>query len=157
MPAALPSPSHPSTERPGSSSHLPWEEVSQYQQQFSRPQELEHTRQRRQSVSRPNRPFLLNTPRMLLAIGVLELVALLSLNAHLLTSSRQSSQLDGNIAAVNEKIARIDRQISTLNASPHLSQWADQLGYRPATPTDFDDVTKDSALPAASDLAVPAQ
>lgn len=99
-------------------------------------------------LRRSHRAFRL-TWKTALAGGVLfcQLLAALWLKALAVSASHQNDKLVQKIADTESGIDKTQRQIAVLGADPHMGDWATKLGYRPATQTDLDDVSKSAPLP----------
>ena len=115
---------------------------------FAGTEELEQAIHHRKSKSKRHRPFSLNSSMAAVAVVLCELLGLVWLHGIDLQAWRQSDDLNNQIALTNESIARTQKAIAANNSSPHLQEWATQLGYHQADVTDFDDATQNSPMPA---------
>ncbi len=126
-----------------------WEHYSSYLPRFSGHRDDEQREHRRRRLRRHSRFHL----SALFCAGTLltfELVALVWLYALDLKTIRQSNALDHSIKETSLQIALTQDRLAAQNASPRLSQWAQELGFVKATPHDMDDVTKNTPMPVAT-------
>jgi hypothetical protein len=95
----------------------------------------------RRALRRSHRPFRLS-PALGVASGLvlLQLVALLWLKGLALTARNRADVLDRKITAISGEIANTEDTVAKLSSPPQLRQWAEELGMRPATQADIDDV-----------------
>lgn len=135
--------------------NMEWRHVATYTDRFTGTEEATQSRVRRR-VARRHKHFVLSGVTIAAGVVFLELLGLVWLRALDLKAMREASDLDKSIALSNEGIARTQKKIAALNSSPHLTKWATDLGYRPASMADFDDVTKNEPMPA-SDAATPGE
>ena len=106
----------------------------------------------RSRARRAHKPFRLSLPTTAMGIALMaQLMALLWIKSLALSAMHRSVALGdathGEIGRVNEDIAQTQKKIAGLSSPAQLKKWADQRGWRLATPEQFDDVTKLTPLP----------
>jgi hypothetical protein len=126
-----------------------WEHYSSYIPRFSGHRDEDERDKRRRRLRRHSR-FHLSALFCAGTLLTLELVALVWLYALDLKTIRQSNALDRDIKETSLQIALTQDRLAAQNASPRLSQWAQELGFVKAAPHDMDDVTKDTPMPVAT-------
>jgi len=127
-----------------------WGHFTPYVAQFGGSEEVAIARKMRRLGRRRHRPLRLTSLGVATALVVLELIGVVGIQASQARDARFSSELDDSIKTTEEDISNTDSKISLLQAPLQLNQWAAQLGYHPAGITDYDDITKDTPLPAPS-------
>jgi hypothetical protein len=106
----------------------------------------------RSRARRAHKPFRLSLPTTAMGIALMaQLMALLWIKSLALSAMHRSVALGdathGQIGRVNEDIAQTQKKIAGLSSPAQIKKWADQRGWRLATPEQFDDVTKLTPLP----------
>jgi hypothetical protein len=96
---------------------------------------------------RAHKPFRLSLPMAAIsAVLLAQLMALLWIKSLALSAMHRSDDLGdashGEIGRVNEEIAQTQKKIAALSSPAQIKRWADERGWRMATPEEFDDVTK---------------
>ena len=127
-----------------------WGHYTPYVEQFGGSEEVAIARKIRRRGRRRHRPLRVTSLGVATALVVMELIGMVGLQASQAKAARFSSQLDDTIKTTEEDISSTDSKISLLQAPLALNQWAAQLGYHQAGITDYDDITKDTPLPAPS-------
>jgi cell division protein FtsL len=108
-----------------------------------------HVRRTRRALRRAHRPFRLSlTVGMASGFVLLQLVALLWLKGLALTARNRADVLDRKIAEISGEIAKTEDAVAKLSSPPQIKQWAEELGMRPVTQADIDDVRQRTPLPA---------
>lgn len=109
----------------------------------SDPDNLTPRTRRDRRRAQQHRPIRLTWPAVFCIIIVMaQLVLLLRMNARALEASQQAGTLEAKIIATSDQIERTQQRISVYDSSAHLSQWADERGWKPAGHLDIDDVTR---------------
>ncbi len=101
----------------------------------------------RPRVRRSHRPVRMTWMGSLIgAILLGQLILFLWLKGLALSATHRADKLGdvshGEIGRVNEAIAQTQKRIAALSSPSQLKQWADERGWRMATPQEFDDVTR---------------
>lgn len=132
--------------------HVEWHHVSDYVDRFGGAAEVAEHKNLRRRDSRRHRSMRVTSIGVAASLALLELLLLIGMQASQAKAAHYSSQLDGRIKATQEDISRTDGKMSLLQSPLQLNQWAAQLGYHQAGLTDYDDVTRNQPLAAATPL-----
>ena len=109
----------------------------------SNPDSLTPRTKRDRRRARHHRPIRLTWPAVFCVVIVMaQLVLLLRMNARALEASQQAGTLEAKIVATSDQIESTQQRISVYDSSAHLSQWAEERGWKQADHLDIDDVTR---------------
>jgi cell division protein FtsL len=100
-----------------------------------------YVRRTRRALRRAHRPFRLSmTAGVASSLVLLQLVALLWLKGVALSARNRADVLDRKITEISGEIAKTEDAVAKLSSPPQLKQWAEELGMRPVTQADIDDI-----------------
>lgn len=105
--------------------------------------EVEARRAARKRSRLRHRPFRMTVLASAMVGAPLALLAcLLWMKSSSLAFSREDETLRRKIAATRSELDRTREEITAVNASPQVGQWAKERGWRRADQNDFDNVSK---------------